>query len=215
VTSQRARDRMIERLRAQGIVDTRVLAAMAKVPRHLYVDEGLQLRAYEDTALPIGAGQTISQPWVVARSIELVLAHFDKEASSPKKILEIGTGCGYQAAVLAQVVPEVFTVERIDELLRGARRRLRHQGMEHVRSKHADGLLGWPEAAPFDAAIFAAGGIALSPAFFTQIAPGGVVVAPMGNQTEQALSVFREGAQGWQGEAVAKVMFVPLLGGLL
>ncbi len=215
VTSQRSRDRMIDRLRQQGIRDTRVLAAMAKVPRHLYIDEGLQLRAYEDTALPIGAGQTISQPWVVARSIELVLVHFDQEGTQPKKILEIGTGCGYQAAVLAQVVPEVFTVERIDELLRGARRRLRHQGMDHIRSKHADGLLGWPEAAPFDAAIFAAGGIAVDAQFLAQMAPGGVVIAPVGNQQEQMLTSYRNIGGAWQSKAIAKVMFVPLLGGVV
>jgi protein-L-isoaspartate(D-aspartate) O-methyltransferase len=215
VTSQRSRDRMIERLRQQGISDLRVLAAMAKVPRHLYIDEGLQLRAYEDTALPIGAGQTISQPWVVARSIELVLEHFDQEGTQPKKILEIGTGCGYQAAVLAQLVPEVFTVERIDELLRGARRRLRHQGMDHIRSKHADGLLGWPEAAPFDAAIFAAGGIAVDAQFLAQIAPGGVVIAPVGNQQEQMLTSYRNIGGAWQSKAIAKVMFVPLLGGVV
>lgn len=214
ITSQRARDRMIDRLRAQGIVDARVLAAMAKVPRHLFVDEGFQTRAYEDTALPIGFAQTISQPWVVARTVELVLTHFDREGSSAQKVLEVGTGCGYQAAVLAQICPEVFTVERIDELLRGARRRLRHQGLDSIRSNHADGQLGWPALAPFDAAVVAAGGLALSPEFFAQIAPGGVVVAPVGDARQQVLTVFRNTPSGWVQEAVANVMFVPLLGGV-
>ena len=168
ITSQRARDRMIDRLRAQGITDGRVLAAMAKVPRHLFVDEGFQTRAYEDTALPIGFAQTISQPWVVARTVELVLTHFDCEGSAPQKILEIGTGCGYQAAVLA----------------------------------------------PFDAAVVAAGGLALSPEFFAQIAPGGVVVAPVGDARQQVLTVFRNTPSGWVQQAVANVMFVPLLGGV-
>lgn len=214
ITSQRSRDRMIERLRAQGISDQRVLAAMAHVPRHLFVDEGLQTRAYEDTALPIGFGQTISQPWVVAKSIQLVLEHFDREGSKPQKVLEIGMGCGYQAAVLAHVANEVFTVERIDELLRGARRRLRHLGMETIRSKHADGQLGWPELAPFDAAILAAGGLSLSPEFFAQIAPGGVVVAPVGDAKSQTLTVFRNTSAGWTQESIANVLFVPLLSGV-
>lgn len=214
ITSQRSRDRMIERLRAQGISDQRVLAAMAHVPRHLFVDEGLQTRAYEDTALPIGFGQTISQPWVVAKSIQLVLEHFDREGSKAQKVLEIGMGCGYQAAVLAHVAKEVFTVERIDELLRGARRRLRHLGMETIRSNHADGQLGWPELAPFDAAILAAGGLSLSPEFFAQIAPGGVVVAPVGDAKSQTLTVFRNTSAGWTQESIANVMFVPLLSGV-
>jgi protein-L-isoaspartate(D-aspartate) O-methyltransferase len=220
ITSQRARDRMIERLQTQGIHDARVLRALSQVPRHLFVDEGLQSRAYEDTALPIGNGQTISQPWVVARSLELVMQHFDREGSTPRKVLEIGTGCGYQAAVLAQLIPEVYTVERIDDLLRAARRRLRHQGLDQIRSQHADGCLGWPAAAPFDAAVLAAGGLDLSADFFAQIAAGGVVIAPMGDQKEQELTVFRhtttpEGSIEWKREAVAKVMFVPLLKGVL
>jgi protein-L-isoaspartate(D-aspartate) O-methyltransferase len=205
---------MMERLKLQGIADARVLGAMAKVPRHLFVDEGFQSRAYEDTALPIGFGQTISQPWVVARTVELMLTHFDREGSRAQKVLEIGTGCGYQAAVLAQVAPEIFTIERIDELLRGARRRLRHQGMESIRSNHADGQLGWPELAPFDAAVVAAGGLALSADFFAQIAPGGVVIAPVGDALSQKLTVFRHTQNGWTQEQMANVMFVPLLGGV-
>jgi protein-L-isoaspartate(D-aspartate) O-methyltransferase len=214
LTSQRSRDRMIERLRAQGISDMRVLSAMAKVPRHLFVDEGFQTRAYEDTALPIGFGQTISQPWVVARTVELVLTHFDREGSRAQKVLEVGAGCGYQAAVLAHVAPEVFTVERIDELLRGTRRRLRHLGFDNIRSHHADGQLGWPSLAPFDAAVLAAGGLALSAEFFAQIAPGGMVVAPVGDANKQVLTVFRHTSSGWQQESVANVMFVPLMSGV-
>jgi protein-L-isoaspartate(D-aspartate) O-methyltransferase len=215
ITSQRARDRMVQRLQAQGITHARVLAAMGTVPRHLFVDEALQLRAYEDTALPIGLGQTISQPWVVARMCELMLQHFEARQRTPQRVLEIGTGCGYQAAVLAQLVPEVFTVERIEELLRGARRRLRHLGLESIRSTHADGTLGWPAQAPFDAAIVAAGGLALTPEFFAQIGAGGMVAAPVGDAKEQTLTVFRYGDTQWQQESVAQVMFVPLLQGVV
>ena len=142
MTSQRARDRMIERLRAEGgIRDERVLTAMRTVPRHLFIDEALASRAYEDTALPIGNGQTISQPWVVARMTEVLLEN------APSKVLEIGTGSGYQAAVLAALGLEVYTVERIGELLRQARKRFRTLGM-NIRSKHDDGRIGWPEHGP-------------------------------------------------------------------
>jgi protein-L-isoaspartate(D-aspartate) O-methyltransferase len=217
LTSQRARDRMLERLHAQGIQHPNVLAAMGSVPRHLFVDEGLQSRAYEDTALPIGMGQTISQPWVVARMCELLLLHFDAQHRAPEtlRVLEIGTGCGYQAAVLSALLGTVYTVERIDELLRHARRRLRHQGRENIRSAHADGTLGWPSEAPFDAALVAAGGLALTPDFFAQIAANGVVIAPVGDQQAQTLKVFHHSAHGWQGTDVAQVFFVPLLQGVV
>ncbi len=215
LTSQRARDRMVARLQVQGITHPRVLAAMAAVPRHLFVDEALQTRAYEDTALPIGLGQTISQPWVVARMCELAIQHFEHVGEPFTRVLEIGTGCGYQAAVLSHLAAEVFTVERIDELLRAARRRLRHQGMEHIRSSHADGTLGWPALAPFDAAIVAAGGLSLTHAFFAQIRVGGVVIAPLGDAREQTLTVFRHGTNGWSQESIAQVMFVPLLQGIV
>ena len=153
MTSQRARDRLVERLRSEGgIKDERVLTALRTVPRHLFIDEALASRAYEDTALPIGNGQTISQPWVVARMTEALIEH-----GAPKRVLEIGTGSGYQAAVLATLGLEVYTVERIEELLRVARRRFRNLGL-NLRTKHDDGRLGWPEHAPFDAILVTAAG---------------------------------------------------------
>ena len=167
MTSQRARDRLVERLRSEGgIRDERVLSALRTVPRHLFIDEALASRAYEDTALPIGNGQTISQPWVVAKMTEALIEH-----GVPKRVLEIGTGSGYQAAVLATLGIEVFTVERIDELLRTARRRFRNLGL-NLRTKHDDGRMGWPEHAPFDAIIVTAAGAALDPALLNQLADG-------------------------------------------
>ena len=151
MTSQRVRDRLIERLRSNGIHDERVLNAIRTVPRHLFVDEALATRAYEDTALPIGHGQTISQPWVVAKMTEALFA----DGAQPKKVLEVGTGSGYQGAILAALGLEVYTVERIGELLRTARKRFRTLGL-NVRSKHDDGRIGWPECAPFDAIAVAA-----------------------------------------------------------
>ena len=156
MTSQRVRDRLVERLREAGIVDERVLNAIRTLPRHLFVDEALATRAYEDTALPIGHSQTISQPWVVARMTEVLLEN------SPKKVLEIGTGSGYQAAVLAILGLEVYTVERIGDLLRQARKRLRQLGL-NVRSKHDDGRIGWAEHGPYDGIIVTAAAPALVP----------------------------------------------------
>jgi protein-L-isoaspartate(D-aspartate) O-methyltransferase len=153
MTSQRARDRLIERLVAEGIADRRVLDVLRQLPRHLFVDEALATRAYEDTALPIGQGQTISQPHIVARMTELLLEH-----GRPQRVLEIGTGSGYQCAVLASLVEQVYTVERIEELLRNARRRFRKLGLANIRSRHDDGRLGWPDQAPFDAIIVTAAG---------------------------------------------------------
>jgi protein-L-isoaspartate(D-aspartate) O-methyltransferase len=210
MTSPRARDRMVERLRGDGIRDERVLAAMRELPRHLFIDEALASRAYEDTALPIGNGQTISQPWVVARMTEALLEH-----GQPKKVLEIGTGSGYQGAVLAQLGLEVFTIERIDELLREARRRFRQLKLT-LRTRHDDGRLGWPEHAPFDAIIVTAGAAALVPQLLEQLAPNGTLVAPVGGPTGQRLLRVRKDADG----AVAQddlggVVFVPLVPGRL
>lgn len=210
MTSQRARDRLIERLRAEGIRDARVLDVMRQLPRHLFIDEALATRAYEDTALPIGLGQTISQPWVVARMTELLL-----EGGQPRRVLEVGTGSGYQCAVLAMLVEQVFTVERIDELLRNARRRFRKLGMTDIRSRHDDGRLGWPEEAPFDAILVTAAGAQLEDALLSQLAPGGVLVAPVGAPGAQDLIRARIDAEGQvQREVISKVSFVPLLGGL-
>jgi protein-L-isoaspartate(D-aspartate) O-methyltransferase len=211
MTSQRARDRLVERLRAEGgIKDERVLAALQSLPRHLFIDEALASRAYEDTALPIGNGQTISQPWVVARMTEALIEH-----GMPKRVLEIGTGSGYQAAVLATLGIEVYTVERIDELLRLARRRFRNMGL-NLRTKHDDGRLGWPEHAPYDGIIVTAAGAALDQSLLDQLAEGGTLVAPVGapNSTQTLLRV-RKVDGGVQREDLGKVVFVPLVSGTI
>ncbi len=210
MTSQRARDRMVERLRSEGgIRDERVLNAMRTVPRHLFIDEALASRAYEDTALPIGCGQTISQPWVVARMTEALL-----ENGIPRRVLEVGTGSGYQAAVLAVLVPEVYSVERIDELLRQARRRFRKLGFENLRTRHDDGRTGWPDAAPFDAIIVTAAGTLIDPALIGQLAVGGVLVAPVGGSSGQQLVRLRKTAEGAEQDSLGLVSFVPLVPGI-
>ncbi|QIL21135.1 protein-L-isoaspartate(D-aspartate) O-methyltransferase [Thermomonas sp. HDW16] len=208
MTSQRVRDRLIERLRGNGIVDERVLNAIRTVPRHQFVDEALATRAYEDTALPIGHGQTISQPWVVAKMTEALLE------TSPKTVLEIGTGSGYQGAVLAALGLEVFTVERIGDLLRNARKRFRSLGL-HVRSKHDDGRIGWPEEGPFDGIIVTAAAPALVEALTAQLAPGGTLVAPVGGANGQSLLRLRKSADGnIEQQDLGPVVFVPLLSGM-
>ena len=210
MTSQRARDRMIERLRAEGgINDERVLTAMRTVPRHLFIDEALASRAYEDTALPIGNGQTISQPWVVARMTAALIEH-----GLPKRVLEVGTGSGYQGAVLAALGLEVFTVERIGELLRTARKRFRTLGL-HVRSKHDDGRIGWAEEGPFDGTLVTAAAPALVDALSAQLASGGTLVAPVGGAGGQSLLRLRKDADGRIAQHdLGPVIFVPLLSGL-
>jgi len=210
MTSQRVRDRLVQRLRQAGIADENVLNAIGTVPRHLFVDEALATRAYEDTALPIGHSQTISQPWVVARMTEVLL-----QGRAPRTVLEVGTGSGYQAAVLAALGLEVYTVERIGDLLRLARKRLRQLGM-NVRSKHDDGRIGWPEHAPYDAIIVTAAGPALVSALIDQLAPGGCLVAPVGGASSQELvQVTKDAAGNPQQTTLAPVMFVPLLSGTL
>lgn len=207
LTSQRVRDRLVERLRASGIEDERVLRAIGTVPRHLFVDEALAMRAYEDTALPIGQGQTISQPWVVAKMTEALLR------TAPRKVLEIGTGSGYQAAVLAALGLEVHTVERIGELLRLARKRFRQLGLE-VRSKHDDGHVGWDANAPFDAILVTAGGAAVVDALLDQLSPGGALIAPVGSATSQELlRLVRHEDGRIERQTLAPVVFVPLLPG--
>jgi len=209
MTSQRARDRLVERLKAEGIADRRVLDIIGRLPRHLFIEEALASRAYEDTALPIGLSQTISQPWVVARMTEALI-----EGKVPDKVLEVGTGSGYQAAVLARLVKNVYTVERIEELLRNARRRFRKLGIENIRSRHADGRLGWSEHAPYDAIILTAAGEQVDPGLFAQLSPDGVLVAPVGPPGMQQLLRYRRGDKGWAAENLGGVSFVPLLGGL-
>lgn len=220
MTSQRVRDRLIERLRAgsaqcPGITDERVLNAIRTVPRHQFVDEALATRAYEDTALPIGHGQTISQPWVVAKMTAALLERPDGSGGMPKRVLEIGTGSGYQAAILAALGVEVYTVERIGDLLRTARKRFRTLGL-HVRSKHDDGRIGWPEEAPFDAIIVTAAAPALVDALTAQLAAGGTLVAPVGAASSQTLLCLRKDAQGGiEQREIAPVVFVPLLSGMV
>ncbi|MGE4365933.1 protein-L-isoaspartate(D-aspartate) O-methyltransferase [Thermomonas sp.] len=210
LTGQRVRDRLIEDLRAGGIADERVLNAIRTVPRHQFVDEALASRAYENNALPIGHGQTISQPYVVAKMTAALLRD-----GSPRRVLEVGTGSGYQAAVLAALGMDVFTVERIGDLLRTARKRFRALGL-HVRSKHDDGRLGWPEQAPFDAIIVTAAGPALVDALLEQLAPGGVLVAPVGATGAQTLLRLRKQAEGGiTREDLGAVVFVPLLSGMI
>ena len=209
MTSQRVRDRLVQRLRDNGIGNENVLNAIRTVPRHLFIDEALASRAYEDTALPIGHGQTISQPWVVARMTEALLHN------SPKKVLEVGTGSGYQAAVLAALGMEVYTVERIGDLLRQARKRFRQLGL-NVRSKHDDGRIGWPEHAPFDAIIVTAAAPALVDGLIGQLAVGASLVAPVGGASSQSLLKLTRRADGGVDELeLAAVTFVPLLSGTL
>jgi protein-L-isoaspartate(D-aspartate) O-methyltransferase len=209
MTSQRTRARMIERLREEGIRDERVLIAMATVPRHLFVGEALSHRAYEDTALPLILGQTISQPYVVARMIELLLAGRD----SLGKTLEVGAGCGYQAAVLGTLTRQVFAVERLAPLLAQARENLRAAKLSHVRLKHADGMAGLPEAAPFDTIIVAAAAPTVPQTLLNQLAPGGRLMLPLG-LFDQTLYLFERNAQGFVESRFDPVRFVPLLPGV-
>ncbi len=210
LTSQRARDRLAMKLRDEGIRDLRVLEAIRRAPRHLFIDEALSSRAYENTALPIGYGQTISQPWVVARMSEALL-----EFGVPEKVLEIGTGSGYQATVLSMLVPRICTVERIEELLRQARRRFRQIGIKNLRSRYDDGRLGWPDEAPFDGIILTAAGEGIPSRLGEQLAPGGVLVAPVGPAGKQTLVRLRKCEDGsLESENLGAVSFVPLLGGM-
>lgn len=210
MTSQRTRARLIERLREQGIKDEAVLAAMFEVPRHLFVDEALASRAYDDVSLPINFNQTISQPYIVARMIEVLRA---ADPLRPlDRVLEIGTGCGYQAAVLAQVAREVHTIERIQPLYERARRQLRDLKIRNVTVRYADGSAGLPEAAPFDGIIMAAAAPALSAALREQLAPGGRMVLPVGGQ-EQWLYLVERDAGGFRETRLEPVKFVPLLMG--
>jgi protein-L-isoaspartate(D-aspartate) O-methyltransferase len=210
MTSQRARDRLAATLKDGGIRDLRVIEVIRNLPRHHFIDQALHSRAYENDALPIGHGQTISQPWVVARMTEALL-----EFGVPQKVLEIGTGSGYQAAVLAALVPQVFTVERIEALLRQARRRFRQLGLTNLRSRYDDGKLGWPDEAPFDAIILTAAGDTIPTRILDQLSPTGVLVAPVGSPSRQTLIRMHGDGQGdFIQEELGAVSFVPLLGGI-
>lgn len=207
MTSQRTRARMVDRLREQGIRDPRVLHAMGSVPRHLFVEPALAHRAYDDTALPLGFRQTISQPYVVARMIELLI-----DGRELGVTLEVGTGCGYQAAVLGAMSKKVFSIERIAPLLVRARENLKQSKATHIRLKHGDGSLGLPEAAPFDTIILAAAGSDRPLKLLNQLAPNGRLVMPLGS-AEQVICLFQRTEQGWSETLFDAVRFVPLLPG--
>ncbi|TLY96147.1 MAG: protein-L-isoaspartate(D-aspartate) O-methyltransferase [Gammaproteobacteria bacterium] len=208
MTSARTRDRLVQRLREQGIANLAVLDRIRNVPRHIFVDEALGSRAYEDTALPIGYGQTISQPYIVARMTEALLA-----AGAADSVLEVGTGCGYQTAVLAPLVARLYTIERIEPLLARARERLRELGVRNVRFRHGDGTLGWRAHAPFDGILVAAAPLTVPEALVKQLRVGGRLVVPVGPEGEQELVRFTRREQGVQRESLGAVAFVPLLGG--
>ena len=204
MTSQRTRARMVERLRKEGITDEAVLAALGAVPRHLFMEEALASRAYDDDALPIGFSQTISQPYVVARMIQALRA--GRELG---KVLEVGTGCGYQAAVLAQLATEVYSIERIAPLLAKARANLRGLRLTNVRLKHADGNLGLPEAAPFDSIILSAAARQVPQALLQQLALGGRMILPFGS-SEQVLRLVERTRSGYSEATLDAVRFVPM-----
>jgi protein-L-isoaspartate(D-aspartate) O-methyltransferase len=205
MTSQRTRARMVQRLRENGIRDERVLAAMASVPRHLFVEEALASRAYEDTALPIGFSQTISQPFVVARMVELVL---QKEKTGT--VLEVGTGCGYQAAVLAKCFPEAYSVERIKALLERARANLLPLRLKNLRLAHGDGYAGLEGAAPFQAIVVAAASRQVPQVLLRQLAPGGRMVLPLHEGAAQKLVLYERNGRGFVELELEPVRFVPM-----
>lgn len=205
MTSARTRDRLIQRLADAGIRDTRVLDAMRSVPRHLFIDEALASRAYEDTALPIGHSQTISQPYIVARMTELLLAE------GARRVLEIGTGSGYQTAVLCALVAEVFSVERLEPLHKSARRCLQQLGYRNYRLNLADGGQGWSDYAPYDAILITAAAPEIPSQLLDQLAPGGRLVMPVGGAASQELILVRRTAEADVRERLEMVNFVPLI----
>lgn len=208
MTSQRTRARMVERLREQGIRDEAVLTAMNSVPRHIFVDEALASRAYDDVSLPLGFGQTISNPKTVARMVELL-----NSSGSLKRVLEIGTGCGYQAAVLSKVSREVYTIERLAPLLAKARTALRELNIHNVKLRHGDGYLGYREGAPFDGIVLAAAATQVPKALLGQLAVGGKMVLPLGGR-DQHLCVIERNEQGYIETIMDAVKFVPLVPGI-
>lgn len=208
MTSQRTRDRLIQRLKDRGISNQQVLAIMRQCPRHLFVDEALASRAYEDTALPIGHGQTISQPFIVARMTEILL-----QGGSRNKVLEVGTGSGYQTAVLSGLVPRVFSVERIAPLLKQARERFYQLKLNNIRLKHSDGSWGWQENAPYDGIIVTCAPEHIPESLLQQLAPGGRLVIPVGTSTGQSLRVIDRNGNTFEESEWEAVSFVPLLSG--
>ncbi|WP_203141233.1 protein-L-isoaspartate(D-aspartate) O-methyltransferase [Marinobacter mangrovi] len=208
MTSRRTRMRLIQRLRESGIQDERVLTALAEIPRHIFLDEALSHRAYEDTALPIGYQQTLSQPYIVARMTEVLMEH------NPSRVLELGTGSGYQTAVLAQLVDEVFSVERINPLLNKARERMRTLHLRNTSLRLAGDVMGWPENAPFDGILVTAAPASMPEDLLPQLAEGGVMVAPIGETTQVLTKVIRRG-DDYEITELEPVRFVPLLSGVV
>jgi protein-L-isoaspartate(D-aspartate) O-methyltransferase len=208
MTSRRTRERLVEAIARQGVQDQRVLDVLRELPRHLFVDEALQSRAYDNTPLPIGHGQTISQPWVVARMTELLL-----EPGVPESVLEVGTGSGYQAAVLAHLVAHVYTIERIGSLVALARQRLRDARLFNVHIRHGDGYQGWPEYAPYGGIILTAAPYTIPETLLEQLAVGGRMVAPVGGAGFQELLVIDRSAEGVKQQRAAGVSFVPMVQG--
>lgn len=211
MTSARTRERLVARLREQGVRNPQVLNLIRSTPRHLFVDEALASRAYEDTALPIGHGQTISQPYIVARMTEALLAN-----GMPDTVLEVGTGCGYQTVILAALVKQVFSVERIMPLQQRARQTLNGLGVRNVRFRHADGGWGWPNHAPYSGIIVTAAPEEVPAPLLEQLAPGGRMIIPVGTQggAQELLLVTRRDDSRYEREVLERVSFVPLLGGL-
>lgn len=208
MTSLRTRERMIQRLRSQKIRNQQVLNCMRDVPRHLFVDEALASRSYDDTSLPIGLNQTISQPYIVARMTELLL-----ENSTPEKVLEVGTGSGYQTAILANLTPQVYSVERLGELQTRAKRNLRALDLHNIHYLHNDGGWGWPEYAPYQGIMVTAGAEEIPRALLEQMAPGGCMIIPVGTAKHQVLNKVVRTEQGFEAEEIEAVMFVPMLSG--
>ena len=206
MTSQRTRERLIERIRAQGVRDEKVLAQILNTPRHLFIDEALSSRAYEDTALPIGKSQTISQPYIVARMTEALLEHGPLE-----NVLEVGTGSGYQTAILSPLVRRVYTTERIESLLSQARSRFHQLRLINIRTRHTDGGLGWPQYAPFDGIIVTAAPLGVPLALVQQLRVGGRMVLPVGDKDEQALVRVTKTEDSHDIEMLEAASFVPLL----
>ncbi|KEF32775.1 Protein-L-isoaspartate O-methyltransferase [Marinobacter nitratireducens] len=200
--------RLVQRLREAGIESDRVLETMGEVPRHIFLDEALSHRAYEDTSLPIGHGQTLSQPYIVARMTELLLAH------EPARVLELGTGSGYQTAVLSRLFDEIYSVERIKPLQDRARDRLRQLGARNVLLKHADGGMGWPDRGPFDGIIVTAAPVEVPAELLAQLGDGGVLIAPVGEEEQVLVQVTRRG-DNFDYQELEPVYFVPLLGGVI
>lgn len=209
MTSARTRDRLVQRLRDQGITNLAVLDRIKNVPRHIFVDEALGSRAYEDTALPIGFGQTISQPYIVARMTEALL-----EGGSLHSVLEVGTGCGYQTAVLSPLVDRLYTIERIEPLMARAKERIKELGIRNVRFRYGDGIAGWKAHSPFDGILVAAAPLTVPEALIQQLKVGGRLLVPVGAEGEQQLIRFTRKEQRIEKESLGPVAFVPLLGGM-